>query len=73
MSKLAQMENPYKEPQKGCILCNVTVDYKNIQVSRDRAAFRLVLHCVTFLWILSHDTFHRNKNRLVFYKNIPEY
>ena len=27
------MENPYKEPQKGCALCNVTVDYKNIQVS----------------------------------------
>lgn len=26
------MENPYKEPQKGCVLCNVTVDYKNIQV-----------------------------------------
>lgn len=27
------MENPYKEPQKGCLLCNVTVDYKNTQVS----------------------------------------
>ncbi|KAG7217777.1 hypothetical protein INR49_010129, partial [Caranx melampygus] len=25
------MENPFKEPQKGCILCNVQVDYKNIQ------------------------------------------
>ncbi|WP_411024050.1 30S ribosomal protein S18, partial [Salmonella sp. s58079] len=27
-----QIENPYKEPQKGCILCNVSVDYKNIQL-----------------------------------------
>lgn len=26
------MENPYKVPQKGCILCNVDVDYKNIQL-----------------------------------------
>ncbi|KAG7231892.1 hypothetical protein INR49_010124, partial [Caranx melampygus] len=26
------MENPFKEPQKGCILCNVQVDYKNIQL-----------------------------------------
>lgn len=32
ISKLVKMENPYKEPQKGCLLCNVTVDYKNIQV-----------------------------------------
>ncbi|TNM92029.1 small ribosomal subunit protein bS18m [Takifugu rubripes] len=29
---LVKMENPYKEPQKGCLLCNVTVDYKNIQL-----------------------------------------
>ncbi|XP_073334592.1 small ribosomal subunit protein bS18m [Pagrus major] len=29
---LAKMENPFKEPQKGCVLCNVTVDYKNIQL-----------------------------------------
>ncbi|XP_061603339.1 28S ribosomal protein S18c, mitochondrial isoform X2 [Phyllopteryx taeniolatus] len=28
---LVKMENPYKEPQKGCVLCNVTVDFKNIQ------------------------------------------
>ncbi|XP_060791951.1 28S ribosomal protein S18c, mitochondrial [Neoarius graeffei] len=27
-----KMENPYKQPQKGCILCNVSVDYKNIQL-----------------------------------------
>ncbi|KAM9451294.1 small ribosomal subunit protein bS18m [Clarias gariepinus] len=27
-----KMENPYKQPQKGCILCNVEVDYKNIQL-----------------------------------------
>ncbi|XP_033503233.2 small ribosomal subunit protein bS18m [Epinephelus lanceolatus] len=27
-----KMENPYKEPEKGCLLCNVTVDYKNIQL-----------------------------------------
>ncbi|XP_041825254.1 28S ribosomal protein S18c, mitochondrial [Melanotaenia boesemani] len=29
---LVNMENPYKEPQKGCVLCNITVDYKNIQL-----------------------------------------
>ncbi|KAF7216727.1 small ribosomal subunit protein bS18m isoform X1 [Nothobranchius furzeri] len=29
---IIQMENPYKEPQKGCTLCNVTVDFKNIQL-----------------------------------------
>ncbi|XP_026152758.1 small ribosomal subunit protein bS18m [Mastacembelus armatus] len=29
---LVQIENPYKEPEKRCILCNVTVDYKNIQL-----------------------------------------
>ncbi|XP_061553987.1 28S ribosomal protein S18c, mitochondrial [Phycodurus eques] len=29
---LVKMENPYKEPQKGCVLCNVTVDFKNIQL-----------------------------------------
>ncbi|XP_047425633.1 28S ribosomal protein S18c, mitochondrial [Mugil cephalus] len=29
---LMTMENPYKEPEKGCILCNVTVDFKNIQL-----------------------------------------
>ncbi|XP_051234574.1 28S ribosomal protein S18c, mitochondrial [Dicentrarchus labrax] len=27
-----KMDNPFKEPQKGCILCNVPVDYKNIQL-----------------------------------------
>ncbi|XP_030005281.1 small ribosomal subunit protein bS18m [Sphaeramia orbicularis] len=27
-----KMENPYTEPQKGCILCNVKVDFKNIQL-----------------------------------------
>lgn len=30
--KLVAMENPYKEPEKGCVLCNVAVDFKNIQV-----------------------------------------
>ncbi|XP_053196648.1 28S ribosomal protein S18c, mitochondrial-like [Scomber japonicus] len=29
---LVKMENPYKEPQKGCILCSVSVDFKNIQL-----------------------------------------
>ncbi|XP_053729938.1 28S ribosomal protein S18c, mitochondrial [Synchiropus splendidus] len=29
---LAKMENPYREPEKGCTLCNVTVDFKNIQL-----------------------------------------
>lgn len=47
--KLVKMENPFKEPQKGCILCSVTVDYKNIQVSLAPAALQLVLHCVTLL------------------------
>ncbi|XP_041815612.1 28S ribosomal protein S18c, mitochondrial [Chelmon rostratus] len=31
-SMLVKTENPFKEPQKGCILCNVTVDFKNIQL-----------------------------------------
>ncbi|XP_070844898.1 small ribosomal subunit protein bS18m [Chaetodon trifascialis] len=29
---LVKMENPFKEAQKGCFLCNVTVDFKNIQL-----------------------------------------
>ncbi|XP_022623127.1 28S ribosomal protein S18c, mitochondrial [Seriola dumerili] len=29
---LVKMENPYKEPEKGCVLCNVKVDYKNVQL-----------------------------------------
>ncbi|TDH02444.1 hypothetical protein EPR50_G00173270 [Perca flavescens] len=29
---LVKMENPFKEPQKGCLLCNVTVDFKNTQL-----------------------------------------
>uniref|UniRef100_A0A3P9HE67 Small ribosomal subunit protein bS18m n=1 Tax=Oryzias latipes TaxID=8090 RepID=A0A3P9HE67_ORYLA len=29
---LVKMENPYKQPQRGCILCNVNVDYKNTQL-----------------------------------------
>lgn len=31
--QLVQMENPFKQPQKGCLLCSVTVDFKNTQVS----------------------------------------
>ncbi|XP_037340895.1 28S ribosomal protein S18c, mitochondrial isoform X1 [Pungitius pungitius] len=31
-TKLLEMENPYKEPQTGCLLCNVTVDFKNTQL-----------------------------------------
>ncbi|XP_066501984.1 28S ribosomal protein S18c, mitochondrial [Hoplias malabaricus] len=27
-----KMDNPFKQPQKGCILCNVPVDYKNVQL-----------------------------------------
>ncbi|KAM6120472.1 small ribosomal subunit protein bS18m isoform 1-T1 [Pterocles gutturalis] len=27
-----QMENPYKEPPKRCILCGINVDYKNVQL-----------------------------------------
>ncbi|XP_063066197.1 28S ribosomal protein S18c, mitochondrial [Engraulis encrasicolus] len=29
-----KMENPYKQPEKGCLLCsnNIHVDYKNIQL-----------------------------------------
>ncbi|KAH0615803.1 hypothetical protein JD844_026338 [Phrynosoma platyrhinos] len=26
------MENPYKEPPKKCILCGITLDYKNVQL-----------------------------------------
>ncbi|XP_054613060.1 28S ribosomal protein S18c, mitochondrial isoform X2 [Dunckerocampus dactyliophorus] len=26
------MANPYKAPEKGCVLCNVTVDFKNVQL-----------------------------------------
>ncbi|XP_024154682.1 28S ribosomal protein S18c, mitochondrial [Oryzias melastigma] len=29
---LVKMENPYLQPPRGCILCNVNVDYKNIQL-----------------------------------------
>ncbi|XP_074474562.1 small ribosomal subunit protein bS18m [Sebastes fasciatus] len=29
---LVQMENPFKQPQKGCLLCSVTVDFKNTQL-----------------------------------------
>ncbi|XP_068561469.1 small ribosomal subunit protein bS18m [Cebidichthys violaceus] len=29
---LVKMENPFKEPQKGCVLCSVTVDFKNTQL-----------------------------------------
>lgn len=36
------MENPFKEPQKGCVLCNVQVDYKNIQVSLGPVALHQV-------------------------------
>ncbi|KAJ8260913.1 hypothetical protein COCON_G00166360 [Conger conger] len=24
--------NPFKEPEKGCILCNIKVEYKNVQL-----------------------------------------
>ncbi|XP_035751441.1 28S ribosomal protein S18c, mitochondrial isoform X3 [Egretta garzetta] len=27
-----QMENPYKDPPKRCILCGINVDYKNVQL-----------------------------------------
>ncbi|XP_065693280.2 small ribosomal subunit protein bS18m [Patagioenas fasciata] len=27
-----QMENPYKEPLKRCVLCGINVDYKNVQL-----------------------------------------
>uniref|UniRef100_A0A4W5PXE0 Mitochondrial ribosomal protein S18C n=1 Tax=Hucho hucho TaxID=62062 RepID=A0A4W5PXE0_9TELE len=27
-----RMENPYEQPQKGCILCDITVDFKNVQL-----------------------------------------
>lgn len=44
--KLVKMENPYTEPQKRCVLCNVTVDFKNTQVSQGSpAAQREELSC----------------------------
>ncbi|XP_067900882.1 28S ribosomal protein S18c, mitochondrial [Heterodontus francisci] len=27
-----KLENPYKEPPKKCIMCGVSVDYKNVQL-----------------------------------------
>ncbi|XP_016386809.1 28S ribosomal protein S18c, mitochondrial-like [Sinocyclocheilus rhinocerous] len=27
-----KMENPYKTPPKTCILCNITVDFRNVQL-----------------------------------------
>uniref|UniRef100_A0A8V0X6D4 Small ribosomal subunit protein bS18m n=1 Tax=Gallus gallus TaxID=9031 RepID=A0A8V0X6D4_CHICK len=27
-----EMENPYEEPPKRCILCGINVDYKNVQL-----------------------------------------
>ncbi|XP_055035368.2 small ribosomal subunit protein bS18m isoform X1 [Misgurnus anguillicaudatus] len=27
-----KLENPYKQPKKTCILCNITVDFKNVQL-----------------------------------------
>uniref|UniRef100_A0A8B9CD51 Small ribosomal subunit protein bS18m n=1 Tax=Anser brachyrhynchus TaxID=132585 RepID=A0A8B9CD51_9AVES len=27
-----EMENPYKEPPKKCVLCGIKVDYKNVQL-----------------------------------------
>ncbi|KAG8010411.1 28S ribosomal protein S18c [Nibea albiflora] len=29
---MVKMENPYKEPQRGCVLCSVSVDFKNTQL-----------------------------------------
>ncbi|XP_029371380.1 small ribosomal subunit protein bS18m [Echeneis naucrates] len=29
---LVKMDNPYREPQKGCLLCSIQVDYKNVQL-----------------------------------------
>lgn len=57
-SKLVKMENPYKEPQKGCVLCNVTVDYKNIQVSLVTVIFKSARLNVTFT-IPSNDHYHK--------------
>ncbi|XP_065260754.1 small ribosomal subunit protein bS18m isoform X3 [Emys orbicularis] len=27
-----EMENPYKDPPKRCVLCGINVDYKNVQL-----------------------------------------
>ncbi|XP_078127975.1 small ribosomal subunit protein bS18m [Sander vitreus] len=29
---LVKLENPFREPQRGCVLCNVSVDFKNTQL-----------------------------------------
>ncbi|XP_077478627.1 small ribosomal subunit protein bS18m [Stigmatopora argus] len=29
---LVKIDNPYEEPHKGCVLCDVTVDFKNVQL-----------------------------------------
>ncbi|XP_015248520.1 PREDICTED: 28S ribosomal protein S18c, mitochondrial isoform X1 [Cyprinodon variegatus] len=32
VGELLKAEGPSKEPQRGCVLCSVTVDFKNIQL-----------------------------------------
>ncbi|XP_056147091.1 28S ribosomal protein S18c, mitochondrial [Lampris incognitus] len=27
-----KMENPYRQPEKGCVLCSTAVDFKNVQL-----------------------------------------
>ncbi|KAM9662119.1 small ribosomal subunit protein bS18m isoform 2-T3 [Morphnus guianensis] len=36
-----QMENPYKEPPKKCVLCGISVDYKNVQACATRSRRKL--------------------------------
>lgn len=60
-SQFVQMENPYKEPQKACILCNVTVDYKNIQVSLEVEVLRecrVPSNCHHMMFFLSEHHLH---------------
>ncbi|CAB1352928.1 unnamed protein product, partial [Coregonus sp. 'balchen'] len=39
-----RMENPYEQPQNGCILCNITVYFKNVQVCGKKQGFMSVTH-----------------------------
>ncbi|XP_075607418.1 small ribosomal subunit protein bS18m isoform X2 [Balearica regulorum gibbericeps] len=46
-----QMENPYKEPPKKCVLCGINVDYKNVQAcaTRSRRKFQKPLKELMYL------------------------
>uniref|UniRef100_A0A663DQC2 Mitochondrial ribosomal protein S18C n=1 Tax=Aquila chrysaetos chrysaetos TaxID=223781 RepID=A0A663DQC2_AQUCH len=54
-----QMENPYKEPPKKCVLCGISVDYKNVQACATRSRRKLqkplkeLMYLVSMIMLLS--------------------